>query len=96
MQGKHWHIVVVVIIIFFSLSLISVPPGGFWGWTGLNGKTAWDLAELLIVPLALAIVVFVFNRRQKQFELGVAEEQRNTDREIAERERENERQIATA
>jgi flagellar biosynthesis/type III secretory pathway chaperone len=87
------------------LWLLSVPPGGFWGWTGIDGKTAWDLAELVVVPLALAFVAFYLSWQQKKFELEQAradreaeQERGRADREAeqerARAERENERQIA--
>lgn len=33
-------------------------------WTGFRGKTVWDLLHLLIVPLALAVIGFVFSIQQ--------------------------------
>jgi hypothetical protein len=42
------------------------------GWTGFKGKTLWDVFGLLVVPLALAIVGFLFadfqDRRQSERE----------------------------
>jgi uncharacterized protein YjbI with pentapeptide repeats len=33
-------------------------------WTGFQGKTVWDFLQLLIVPLALAVVGFLFTMQQ--------------------------------
>jgi hypothetical protein len=33
-------------------------------WTGFQGKTLWDFLQLLIVPLALAVVGFLFTMQQ--------------------------------
>jgi uncharacterized protein YjbI with pentapeptide repeats len=84
----------VLLFVAAVLWLLSVPPGGFWEWTGIDGKTAWDLADLLIVPLALAFVAFILSWRQKQFELEQARADREAEQERARAERENERQIA--
>jgi hypothetical protein len=83
-KQKHWAVqrrrwLFGVPLLFAGvLWLISVPSGGFWDWTGIDGKTAWDLGALLIVPLALAGFAFYLDRRQKAFEL----EQMRADRDI--------------
>jgi hypothetical protein len=33
-------------------------------WTGFRGKSVWDLLQLLIVPLALAVIGFLFTMQQ--------------------------------
>jgi hypothetical protein len=42
------------------------------GWTGFRGKTLWDLPQLLVVPLMLALITVVFtwqqNVRQNELE----------------------------
>jgi uncharacterized protein YjbI with pentapeptide repeats len=45
------------------------------GWVGSSGKKFWDYLELLIVPAALAIGVYLLNRAQSERERKAAEEQ---------------------
>jgi uncharacterized protein YjbI with pentapeptide repeats len=49
-------------------------------WTGFRGKTVWDLLQLLIVPLALAVIGLWFaaqqDARQQQIETQRAEAER--------------------
>jgi uncharacterized protein YjbI with pentapeptide repeats len=51
------------------------------GWTGFRGKTLWDLLQLLIVPLALAVIGLWFaaqqDARQQQIETQRAEAERD-------------------
>ncbi len=63
-------------------------------WTGLKdftdptgqyhrGKTLWDWAELLIIPVVLAGAAFWLNRSERRSELRIAEQRAKTEREIA-------------
>jgi hypothetical protein len=82
-QGYRVVITFVAILIIVSLAIVAVSRSTWPDWTGLTGKTAWDFASLLIVPLALAIIAFFFNKRQKESELEIAEKERELDRKIA-------------
>jgi hypothetical protein len=62
--------------------------------SGFGDKTLWDWLELLIVPLALAVIAYLFSRFQRREDHAIAAEQRQQDREIAGEERETERSIA--
>ena len=72
LQWNNWLVkiigigIVIISIVSLSVALINVPVWPMW--TGLNGKTAWDSAELVIIPLSLAIVVFYLNKRQQENE----------------------------
>ncbi len=58
--------VTVVVILLSSLVVILVPD---WpDWTGLDGKTAWDLAELLIIPVMLVLVGYWLNEQARKRE----------------------------
>jgi len=48
------------------------------GWIGVSGKKFWDYLELLIVPAALAVGVYLLNRAQQEREQAV-ESQRAQD-----------------
>src|SRR5579864_8261349 len=37
-----------------------------------QGKTLWDWLQLLIIPLALAVIAFLFNRSERKNEQRVA------------------------
>ena len=74
-------LVVVLIVIYLARIIINTPA---WPtWTNFNGKGVWDLADLILVPIVLALVAFFFNKRQKEQELELAKQERENDREIA-------------
>jgi uncharacterized protein YjbI with pentapeptide repeats len=52
-------------------------------WTGLRGRTLWDLADLFIIPISLAVIGYLFSNAQRRQERALAETERATDREIA-------------
>jgi hypothetical protein len=61
------------------------------GWIGVSNKTFWDYLELLIVPAALAIGVYLLNRAQeseRQAQEAHREQEREAEAEQRERERE--------
>jgi hypothetical protein len=77
--------------------LITVLIGGYvfnWQWTGFSGKDLWDWWQLLIWPVTVAVVGFVFNMKQTETSLKVSERQHQTDLHIAE-ERQQEEALQT-
>src|SRR6266702_1228396 len=46
-----------------------------WSWTGFN-KTLWDWMQLLIIPIALALVAIWFNRNERKNEQKIASDNR--------------------
>ena len=52
-------------------------------WTGLKGRTLWDIAELLLVPLSLALVAYLLSGAQRREDRAIAERDRAADRELA-------------
>jgi hypothetical protein len=71
-------VIILLIIAFF----LGVQIFG-WDWTGFTGynpptpqyqrsKTLWDWMSLLIIPVALAILVFFFNRSERRNEQTLA------------------------
>ena len=69
--------------------------GSTWpAWTGLDGKTAWDLANLVIVPVSLAVIAFLFSDRQRLEDREIARAQREQDLRMAERRRSTDNEIA--
>ena len=79
-QQIKTHPVVSVLIALVVTLVVLVILGGYllhWDWTGFNGKiksgkTLWDWLQLLIVPLALAVIAIVFNRSERKNEQRVA------------------------
>jgi uncharacterized protein YjbI with pentapeptide repeats len=66
------------------------------GWIGVSGKKFWDYLELLIVPAALAIGVYLLNRAQQEREREADEAQRRRERMAEEDRREREREAQAA
>jgi uncharacterized protein YjbI with pentapeptide repeats len=66
------------------------------GWVGVSGKKFWAYLDLLIVPAALAIGVYLLNWAQsaRQANAEAAQQRRDSAAEEARREREREAQAA--
>src|SRR5688572_638049 len=47
-----------------AIIILLAIGGATRSWTGFRGKTVWDLLQLLIVPLALAVIGFFFTMQQ--------------------------------
>jgi hypothetical protein len=45
------------------------------GWTGFRGKTLWDLLQLLIVPLVLVGIGFLFEMQQAERQEALEQQQ---------------------
>ena len=52
-------------------------------WTGFSGKTGWDWMQLLIIPVALAGLVFLFNLEQAQISDATSAKQHAFDQQAA-------------
>src|SRR5215212_2251559 len=48
-----------------TLIVLLAIGGASLGWTGFRGKTVWDLLQILIVPLALAVIGLWFAAQQE-------------------------------
>jgi len=98
--------IIVIVLVLVSLAFaFSVRRYG-WTWTGFvhyttpktdteefhPGKTLWDFMQLLIIPLVLVVGGFLLNRAQRQQELDIAAEERETERQIA-KDRDEERAV---
>src|SRR5256884_5485171 len=58
------------------------------------GKTLWDLLQLLIIPVALALIALLFNRATTRTEQKIAAERYKQDKGIASRHYHQDQQIA--
>jgi hypothetical protein len=57
-------IALLVVIALAYIFNVNVP--------GLHGKTLWDWLQLLIIPLALAVIAILFNRTERKNEQRIA------------------------
>src|SRR3712207_3005585 len=64
-------VALVVLIVLLAKGSASL------GWTGFRGKTLWDLLQLLIVPLVLVGIGFLFEMQQTEREDQRAKAERN-------------------
>lgn len=88
-------IVVIIVVLLIAWGHYLHTRSWVWApWTGFGAftdptdnyhraKTLWDVMELLIVPAALALAVFLLNKLQKDREQEIAEQRAKTEREIA-------------
>jgi hypothetical protein len=77
-----WLALAGVLLIFVILLI-----GGYllnWKWTGFSNRELWDWWQLLIWPVTVAVVGFVFNMKQSETSLKVSERQHQTDLQVAE------------
>ena len=65
----------IVSLVFLMWLLINLPNWtSFPEWTGLRDKKAWDLFEVLIVPVVLAGGAIVFSESQRNAEIQIETE----------------------
>src|SRR2546421_12596118 len=57
-------------------------------------KTIWDWLQLLIVPLALAIIAILYNRETTRTERNMADQRYKQEKDIADQRYKQEKQIA--
>jgi hypothetical protein len=55
-----------------------------WAWTEFGKKSGWDLLQLLIVPLALAVIGSLFTMQQDQRQQQIENQRAQAERELAE------------
>src|SRR5260370_36550438 len=72
---KFLAIVGIIVASVLVIALIVGIIGGYifnWGRAGVSRKTLWDWLQLLIIPLALAIIAILFNRSERKNEQRIA------------------------
>src|SRR5450755_2965569 len=87
-----WLLGSLLFLVCVSLVLTAYRFG--WTATGFQGKTVWDWLQLLIVPLALALVAIMFNQANTRTERQIAQQRYKHDEEIAQQRYERDQQIA--
>src|SRR5207253_3743844 len=61
---------------------------------GLRGKTLWDWLQLLIIPLALAVIALLFNLANSRTERQIAKQRYEQDQQITKQRYEQDQLIA--
>src|SRR6266849_628439 len=69
---KHLSTILIFAIILVTV-IAMIIEGYRFDWTGFNGnnksgKTLWDWMQLLVIPLALAVIAIWFNRADRKNE----------------------------
>jgi hypothetical protein len=86
-----WLIVLAVLVFVVGLIVYSYADWPGARYFGIADKKIWDYLDLLIVPAALAIGVYLLNRAQER-ERQAQEEQRERERKAEAEQRERERE----
>ena len=82
-------------LLLLGFGFMTVLVGGYafhWRWTGLN-KTFWDWMQLLVIPVVLAVVGFLFNRAEHRSEQEAAKQQLTLEQQIVEQRVQAERNV---
>jgi uncharacterized protein YjbI with pentapeptide repeats len=82
---NSWHYFLIILIavgLFYYLWDIYKSVG-FLRWSGFRDKTLWDILELIIVPLVLAVGGYLLNRAQRTSENRIAMNRLVSERAIA-------------
>jgi uncharacterized protein YjbI with pentapeptide repeats len=56
---------------------------GFSQWSGFKDKTLWDVIDLAIIPLALVIIGYFFNKAERKSEYEINAQRVETERRIS-------------
>src|SRR5215213_11073906 len=79
LEERNLTLIAIGVSVMVIIVLLAI-GGAASSWTGFRGKTVWDLLQLLIVPLALAVIGLWFaaqqDARQQQIENQRAEAER--------------------
>ena len=82
-QQRQWLVGSLIIgIIVFILVLMEYLLNWTWNWTGILNKTLWDWLQLLIIPLVLTVVAFLFNQANSRNERKITSQRFQQDREL--------------
>jgi uncharacterized protein YjbI with pentapeptide repeats len=77
LEERNLTLIAIGVSVTAIIVLLAI-GGAASSWTGFRGKTVWDLLQLLIVPLALVVIGFVFSLQQDQRQQAI-EDQRAQD-----------------
>ncbi len=78
-KRRRFWLVTGSLFLLLCISFISTHYHFNWSGTGFTNKTLWDWLQLLIVPLALTIIAFVFNRSTTRAEQTIVLDKQRED-----------------
>lgn len=79
---RLWWVIGGVLLLFCVGFVLAAYRFG-WSSTGFLNKSLWDWLQLLIVPLALAVIALVFQRANSRTEQQIAKQRWEQDQQIA-------------
>jgi flagellar basal body-associated protein FliL len=78
------NLTLIAISVSLTAIIVLLAIGGATSsWTGFRGKTVWDLLQLLIVPLALAVIGLWFAAQQDARQQQTENQRAEAERELA-------------
>jgi hypothetical protein len=80
-SGPTWIVLIGTVVLFLAALLFRTTPQmvkRLWNWTEFGKKSGWEWLQLLIVPLALAVIGLWFTMQQDARQQQ-SEEQRAQD-----------------
>jgi hypothetical protein len=88
LQIRKYRVAIGVVAIVLVVVIALIIVGYRFDWTGFNGnnksgKTLWDWMQLLIVPVALALIALLFNLSTTRNEQKIAAQRYVNDQQIA-------------
>lgn len=82
------------VLLLLAIAFIFAAYHFDWTGTGFENKTLWDWLQLLIIPLALAIIALLFNLASTRTEQKIANQRYEQDQKIAAQRYEQDQTIA--
>jgi flagellar basal body-associated protein FliL len=93
-----WFVIITTLVLAVVVGMIVFDHAAKTEWIGATNKKAWDVLEVLLVPVAVGLATIWFteeqNRRQRKDEAAQQESQRQAEKAQRERELEVENQRA--
>src|SRR5437588_5070225 len=83
MKGRQCLWVLGGVFLLFCVGFVVATYRFSWSATGFLNKSLWDWLQLLIVPLALAVVALVFQDANTRTERQIAKQRYEQDQQIA-------------
>ena len=88
LQIRKYRVAIGAFAIVLAVIIVLIIVGYRFDWTGFNGnnksgKTLWDWMQLLIVPVALALIAILFNLSTTRNEQKIAAQRYENDQQIS-------------
>src|SRR5919112_4433077 len=93
LEERNLTLIAIGVSVTAIIVLLAI-GGAASSWTGFRGKTVWDLLQLLIVPLALAVIGFLFTMQQDQRQQQIEDQRAQQAQKIEDQRAEAERELA--